>query len=322
MSKYREEHILAVDDDGRATVRIAVLLQDVEPPVARLFVLRVLDGAEAIASPEPAPVRPGQVVRPQTSGPCVHIDTVDDADPIEVQVLGYACRHPARQCPHLDAPEIVCPLKDALYAMRAVASLRAECEAEQSRGLATTVPQSEYILSPRPAPVSAEGAAPAAPGEDHPPDDAPLPPGADEPPAPPDEALEPSDSPTEVPPLEEEIVFQDGMRWTEAEIGAIASADGPTEAIRRYREAFPTSLRGDGSITTRLYIVRKKRSARSIHDRVGMLVEIRLRSSPHYGRIGRVTRVNEEACELMVQFDDDTAAYWVSPEGVAAVEGS
>ncbi|MFA7121519.1 MAG: hypothetical protein WC277_08545 [Bacilli bacterium] len=365
MSKYSETHHLNVDEAGLASVHVAVHLQDVNPMIARQLVLRVLDAAAAVAgltAPErEETLHRERVVRPQTSGPCVHIDSVDDDDPIEVQVLGYACRHPHGHCQHLEALEIVCPLKDALYAMRAVAGLRAECEAEQeeqdaemageegvyekevpefidpglddSEGLPAyvakrvrrmileggDVPRSQYVLSPRPAPAPAEAAAPAAPEDDLPPDDAPIPSGADEPPAPPDGAQEPSDSPPEVPPPEEEIVFQDGMRWTEAEIEAIASADGPTEAIRRYREAFPTSLRGDGSITTRLYIVRKKRSAISIHDLIGMRVEVRLRLSPHYGRIGRVARVNE-AGELMVQFDDDPATYWVSPEGVTAIE--
>lgn len=327
MSNYSETHHLNVDKDGQASVLVAVHLQDVEPQVARLFVLRVLDAAEAIAYLGPGmSLRPGQVIRPQTSGPCVHVDSADDDDPIEAQALGYACRHSSGQCPHLDAPEIVCPLKDALYAMRAVAGLRAECEAEQEEQdqemTGHDVPRSEYVLSPRPAPEPAKAPAPAAPEEDLLPDDAQDTADAEESPAAPDGAQGEPEGLEEPSPPEEEIVFQDGMRWTEAEIQAIASADGPTEAIRRYREAFPTSLRGDGSITTRLYIVRKKRSAISIHDLIGMRVEVRLRSSPHYGRIGRVTRVNEAACELMVQFDDDPAVYWVSPEGVAAVEGS
>lgn len=355
MSKYSETHHLNVDKDGRASVLVAVRLQDVEPQVARLFVLRVLDAAEAIAYLGPGmSLRPGQVIRPQTSGPCVHVDSADDDDPIEAQALGYACRHSSGQCPHLDAPEILCPLKDALYALREVARLRKVCEAEQEEqgrdmGAAAEqqrtqspeaaailsriasrdagpepaeVPRPDYVLSPWPAPEPVEAPDPAAPEEVLPPDDVPVPPAADEPPAPPDEALEPPDSPTEVPPLEEETVFRDGMRWTEAELATIAPADGPTDAIRRYREAFPTSLRGDGSITTRLYIVRKKQPAISILDLAGVRVEVRLRSSPHYGRIGRVTRVNEAARELMVRFDDDPAAYWVSPEDVAAVEGS
>jgi hypothetical protein len=34
-------------------------------------------------------------------------------------------------CPHLDNPDILCPVKDACYAMRDVARLREACEAEQ-----------------------------------------------------------------------------------------------------------------------------------------------------------------------------------------------
>jgi len=34
-------------------------------------------------------------------------------------------------CPHLDNPEILCPVKDACYAMHEVARMRDECEQEQ-----------------------------------------------------------------------------------------------------------------------------------------------------------------------------------------------
>lgn len=71
------------------------------------------------------------ILRPQESGPCVHIDSADDDDPDVVRALGLACRHPDGACPHLDAPDVLCSVRDACYAMREVARLRETCEAEQ-----------------------------------------------------------------------------------------------------------------------------------------------------------------------------------------------
>ena len=72
--------------------------------------------------------RQPEIVRPQTSGPCVHYDELSehaaDADP---------CTYPYGDgvCPHLDNPDIICPVKDACYAMSEVARMRGECEQEQ-----------------------------------------------------------------------------------------------------------------------------------------------------------------------------------------------
>ena len=86
------------------------------------------------ATPEEARVllglstRQTEILRPQTSGPCVHYDErsehAADADP---------CTYPYGDgvCPHLDNPEILCPVKDACYAMHEVARMRGECEQEQ-----------------------------------------------------------------------------------------------------------------------------------------------------------------------------------------------
>ena len=66
------------------------------------------------ATPEEAQVllglsagRQPEIVRPQTSGPCVHYGP-------------YGCEVPREdgQCPHLDNPEILCPVKDGLCAMQ------------------------------------------------------------------------------------------------------------------------------------------------------------------------------------------------------------
>ena len=67
--------------------------------------------------------RQTEILRPQTSGPCVHCE---DGVP-------YTCAYPYGdgRCPHLDNPEILCPVKDACYAMHEVARMRGECEQEQ-----------------------------------------------------------------------------------------------------------------------------------------------------------------------------------------------
>ena len=71
--------------------------------------------------------QPG-IVRPQTSGPCVHYDErsehAADTDP---------CTYPYDdgRCPHLDNPAILCPVKDACSAMQEIARMRDACEAEQ-----------------------------------------------------------------------------------------------------------------------------------------------------------------------------------------------
>ena len=86
------------------------------------------------ATPEEARVllglstRQTEILRPQTSGPCVHYDErsehAADADP---------CTYPYGDgtCPHLDNPEILCPVKDACSAMQEIARMRDACEAEQ-----------------------------------------------------------------------------------------------------------------------------------------------------------------------------------------------
>ena len=64
--------------------------------------------------------RQTEILRPQTSGPCVHYGP-------------YGCEVPRDdgQCPHLDNPDVLCPIKDACYAMHEVARMRDKCETEQ-----------------------------------------------------------------------------------------------------------------------------------------------------------------------------------------------
>jgi len=140
---YSETHHLNIDDAGLASVHVAVHLQNVNPQIAHLLVLRVLDAASAVAA-VPEQRVPGQVIRPQTSGPCVHYDErsehAADADP---------CTYPYGDgtCPHLDNPEILCPVKDACYAMSEVARMREACEVEQDEqdaDMADVAPSQTY----------------------------------------------------------------------------------------------------------------------------------------------------------------------------------
>jgi hypothetical protein len=72
--------------------------------------------------------RQPEILRPQTSGPCVHYD-----EQTEYAADAYPCTYPYGDgtCPHLDNPDVLCPVKDACYAMSEVARMRDECEAEQ-----------------------------------------------------------------------------------------------------------------------------------------------------------------------------------------------
>jgi hypothetical protein len=75
--------------------------------------------------------RQPEILRPQTSGPCVHYD-----EQTEYAADAYPCTYPYGDgtCPHLDNPEILCPVKDACYAMHEVARMRGVCGAEQVSG--------------------------------------------------------------------------------------------------------------------------------------------------------------------------------------------
>jgi hypothetical protein len=68
------------------------------------------------------------IIRPQTSGPCVHYDErsehAADTDPCTYS-------YDDGRCPHLDNPEILCPVKDACSTMQEIARMRDACEAEQ-----------------------------------------------------------------------------------------------------------------------------------------------------------------------------------------------
>ncbi|MFA7121177.1 MAG: hypothetical protein WC277_06825 [Bacilli bacterium] len=267
MPTYSETHHLN-SDDGGTNVHVALHLQGASLLRAMEFVDAVLatagefvlEAETPIPLPDLTPYRGATVLRPQTSGYCVHIDQATEDDPEEIQALGLACRHPGRmplredeqtqewECPHLDTPEILCPVRDACYAMGEVARLRDACEAEQEEQdremEGCGVPRSDYLLAP---PAPPEPAADT--GRLH------------------TYAVEPE--PERVPSHEATAVWgeiksrypepdptaspktkrKDG--WTAVEDEVLASAEGLHDAYREYAIAFPDSERTRAAIRKR-----------------------------------------------------------------------
>lgn len=124
MPKYSETHHLNIDDAGLASVHVALHLQGVDLPAARLFVLKVLDVAGKFARPLEVQAPPDGILVRQTSGPCVHFDPdgtfcpSGDGENGEHQDEAPLCAYPTENgvCPHLDNPDVLCPVKDACYA--------------------------------------------------------------------------------------------------------------------------------------------------------------------------------------------------------------
>ena len=175
--------------------------------------------------------RQPEIVRPQTSGPCVHYDEqteyAADADP---------CTYPYGDgtCPHLDNPDVLCPVKDACYAMREVARMRDACEAEQGHrdaDAATREPVYETAAPERVEPEPDDGALhtyTVPVHEEEPPQDG----------APPYAIRLP-------PPAKRKNA------WTEEENWTVARVDGRSDVIKIYRAAFPDSARTDKAIVSR-----------------------------------------------------------------------
>lgn len=184
------------------------------------------------------------IIRPQTSGPCVHYDPDgvyysppggEHQDEPPVCAYPYPCDE---GCPHLDDPAILCPVKDACYAMRDLARLRSACE-ERDREIgmdAAPVPQSDYVLAPRdPRGSSGDAEVPEFP------------------------ALEPD----EVAPYK--VVAKKGrapghvQEWTAEEDAALLGAANRHEALSLYHERVPNSERSDAAIQRRWYDIREPR---------------------------------------------------------------
>jgi len=123
------------------------------------------------ATPEEARVllglstRQPEILRPQTSGPCVHYD-----ERSEHAADAYPCTYPYGDgvCPHLDNPDIICPVKDEWLAesdgidsdlawawgddLPEFVSLAQDPEGrghDLAAEATDTPPRSDYVLAPR-----------------------------------------------------------------------------------------------------------------------------------------------------------------------------
>ena len=235
---YIENHDLRVDESGSAGAHVTVRIQDTDLETARRFVRSILGVAETFSwegdectLPE-THYEPGGgaiereivILRPQVDGPCIHYGP-------------DGCEVPGGVCPHLDNPDVLCPVKDACYAMHEVArktppELQEVAEQdEQDADMAAREPVYETA-----APEWVE-------------------------PEPDDGALH-----TYTVPVHEEEPPQDGAppyairlpppakrknAWTEEENWTVARVDGRGDVIKIYRAAFPDSARTDKAIVSR-----------------------------------------------------------------------
>ena len=158
--------------------------------------------------------RDPEIVRPQTSGPCVHCE---DGTP-------YRCTYPYDdgRCPHLDNPEILCPVKDACSAMHEAARMRGVCEAEQEEQDADMAAREPVYETETPEFVEPE------------PDDG---------------ALHTYTVPATRKPTNPNA-------WSDEEEEVIRRAQSAAEAGRLYSEAFPNSTRTAAAVTSRWYRLR------------------------------------------------------------------
>ncbi len=163
--------------------------------------------------------RQTEILRPQTSGPCVHYD-----ERSEHAADAYPCTYPYGDgtCPYLDNPDIICPVKDACYAMSEVARMRDVCEAEQGHRDADAA--TGELVYETAAPEWVES-------------------------APDDGALHTYTVPATHKPTNPNA-------WSDEEIEVIRRAQSAAEAGRLYVDAFPESNRTAAAVSSRWYKLR------------------------------------------------------------------
>jgi hypothetical protein len=133
-------------------------------------------------------------------------------------------RHSDGVCPHLDNPDVLCPVKDACYAMRDVARMRDVCEAEQGEqdaDMAAVAPSQTYETA---APEWVE-------------------------PEPDDGALHTYTVPATRKPTNPNA-------WSDEEIEVIRRARNAKEAVTLYYGAYPQSSRTYAAVQSRWYRLR------------------------------------------------------------------
>ena len=295
MASYSEFHSLGSDAEG-ISAGVSLRLTGADIQTARLFVLRVLDVAGEFARSLDLPGSVGEehVIRSQTSGPCVHYDEqaeyVADADP---------CTYPYSDgtCPHLDNPEILCPVKDACYAMRDVARMRDVCEAEQDEqdaDMAAVAPSQTYETA---APEFVE-------------------------PEPDDGALHTYTVPATRKPTNPNA-------WSDEEEEVIRRARNAKEAVTLYYGAYPQSSRTYTAVQSRWY---KLRAAGELiepepeepdfivpHPTFRPGDRVRITHALHRGQTGKIKRYFPATEDYLVAIDGMPDMVWLSEDYLEAV---
>lgn len=169
------------------------------------------------------------IIRPQTSGLCVHYDpdgsAPEDGDGPDYREDPPLCAYPypcKDGCPHLDNPEILCPVKDACAAMSEVARMRDACETEQGHRDADAATREPVYETAAPEVVEPE------------PDDGAL--------------------HTHIVPATRKPTNPNA--WSDEEIEVIRRAQSADEAGRLYSETYGIWKRSRSAVTSRWYKLR------------------------------------------------------------------
>lgn len=261
--------------------------------------------------------REPEIVRPQTSGICVHYDpdgtSPEDGDGPDYREDPPLCAYPylcKEGCPHLDNPAILCPVKDACAAMSEVARMRDACEAEQGHRDADAATREPVYETAAPEWVEPE------------PDDG---------------ALHTYTVPATRKPTNPNA-------WSDEEIEVIRRAQSADEAGRLYSETYGIWKRSRSAVTSRWY---KLRAAGELiapaptPDFVGDTApvtqcdepqstgappypwtgaRVQIRSLPEFaGQIGTVVQYDPDSPEMLVALDNSLDRIWLPPESLLLV---
>ncbi len=241
------------------------------------MIIIIADVDEVAALLDMDEARQPEILRPQTSGPCVHYD-----ERSEHAADAYPCTYPYGdgQCPHLDNPDVLCPVKDACYAMSEVARVRDVCEAEQDEqdaDMAAVAPTQTYETA---APEWVE-------------------------PAPDDGAPHTYTVPaTRKPHLNV---------WSDEEIEVIRRAQSAAEAGRLYVDAFPESNRTVAAVSSRWYRLRAAGELIEPEPEDPVFVvphptfhpgdRVRIKHTLHRGQTGKIERYFPATDNYLVAID-------------------
>ena len=185
-----------------------------------------------------------------TPGRCRHYDSAgtltvdgDGPSPREDRPL---CTY-GWECPHLDTPDIGCPVTEALSSMREVAQMREACEREQ--GIPVIDEQTGEVVCYTPRPIRGPPPeADAVPRSDY--VLTPQGPGPDQ-----ESVIEPS---LTAPDPQARKGVPRAKEWNRDEDAAMMGATSPGDAVRMYRAVYPDSDRSDAAIKTRYHTRIKK----------------------------------------------------------------